>query len=49
MGLRGATICFPLLGAIFFKKFIHPTVGVLAIGLAPLCVILWGNFRKAKY
>ncbi|NLW25417.1 MAG: sodium:solute symporter family protein [Clostridia bacterium] len=46
MGLRGATICFPLLGAIFFKKFIHPTVGVLAIGLAPLCVILWAIFGK---
>ncbi|MDK2823220.1 MAG: solute:Na+ symporter, family [Clostridia bacterium] len=41
MGLRGATICFPLLGAIFMRKQIRPKVGIWAIVLAPLSTILW--------
>lgn len=44
MGLRGATICFPLLGAILLKGFIKPKVGVIAIGLAPILTILWALF-----
>lgn len=41
MGLRGATICLPLLGAIFIPKRINPKAGVLAIGLGPLSAIVW--------
>jgi len=41
MGLRGATICFPLLAAVFFPREISPGTGVWAITLAPLSVILW--------
>jgi len=44
MGLRGATICFPLLGAIFMKGFVKPKAGVWAICLAPLSAILWAIF-----
>lgn len=41
MGLRGVTICFPLLFAIFFKDKVSPTAGKLAIVLAPLGTIFW--------
>ena len=41
MGLRGATICFPLLALIFMPKFINRRAGTLAIGLAPFATILW--------
>jgi SSS family solute:Na+ symporter len=44
MGLRGTTICFPLLGAIFIRKFIKPKAGILAVGLAPLGCVLWAIF-----
>lgn len=44
MGLRGSTICLPLLGAIFLKGFIKPKAGVMAIGLAPTLTILWAIF-----
>jgi SSS family solute:Na+ symporter len=46
MGLRGATICFPLLGAIFMRRHIRPRAGVLAIGLGPLSTILWAIFGR---
>ena len=48
MGLRGSTICFPLLGAIFMKKFIKPKAGVVAIGLAPACTVIW-SICGSKY
>lgn len=41
MGLRGATICFPLLFAIFFQDKVNPTAGKLAIVLAPLGILIW--------
>jgi len=41
MGLRGATICLPLLGGIFWRGYVKPKVGVWAIGLGPLSAILW--------
>lgn len=44
MGLRGATICLPLLFAVFLKGFVNPKAGRLAIGLAPLLSILWAVF-----
>ena len=46
MGLRGATICFPLIGALFFKEYIRPGAAVLAIGIAPAATILWAVFLK---
>lgn len=39
MGLRGATIFFPLLFAVFFPQFNLRNSGVLAIIAAPVCVI----------
>jgi SSS family solute:Na+ symporter len=44
MGLRGATIFFPLLGAIFARGRIWPRAGVWAIGLGPASAILWAIF-----
>lgn len=44
MGLRGATIFFPLLGAVFFRKRIQPKAGILAIGLGPASSIAWTIF-----
>lgn len=41
MGLRGATICFPLLGAIFFPKFVSPKAGLLALVLGPAADLVW--------
>lgn len=41
MGLRGATICFPLLAAIIFPKYITPRAGTGAIVLAPLVTLIW--------
>lgn len=40
MGLRGATMCLPLLAAIFFKDYIKPEAGVLAVFLAPLVTLI---------
>ncbi len=48
MGLRGSTICFPLLGAIFMKNFINPKAAIIAIGLAPTCTVIWSIFGS-KY
>ncbi|MDX9873096.1 MAG: sodium:solute symporter family protein [Clostridia bacterium] len=44
MGLRGATICLPLLFAIFCKDFVRPRAGLAAIILAPLTTIFWAAF-----
>lgn len=44
MGLRGATIFCPLLGAIFFQARIRPKAGVFAIGLGPTSAIGWTIF-----
>jgi len=41
MGLRGACIFLPLLGAIFFKKFVSPVGGVLALAVGPLADLFW--------
>ena len=41
MGLRGATICLPLLGAIFIPRLIRPWAGIWAIGLGPASAMLW--------
>jgi len=41
MGLRGATIFFPLLGAIFLKGRVSPKFGFAAIILGPSTVLLW--------
>ncbi|SHJ27746.1 solute:Na+ symporter, SSS family [Malonomonas rubra DSM 5091] len=42
MGLRGATICFPLLFAVFFRQGISRRAGVLSIFLAPATVVVAG-------
>jgi SSS family solute:Na+ symporter len=47
MGLRGATICLPLLGAIFLRGYIRPKAGVWAIGLGPLSAVLWAAFGRS--
>jgi len=41
MGLRGATICFPLLGAIFFNKFVSPNAGIIALIAGPGADLAW--------
>ena len=41
MGLRGCTILFPLLGAIFFSRWVTPKAGVTAALLGPLADFLW--------
>lgn len=40
LGLRGATICFPLLAVIFLKGKISPRAGTLAVVTGPLIVII---------
>lgn len=44
MGLRGATICLPLLGAVFLGRHLSRRAGVLAVGLAPFSAIVWAIF-----
>jgi SSS family solute:Na+ symporter len=44
MGLRGTSICLPLLFAIFFRDFVKPSAGTLAVTLGPLSAILWALF-----
>ncbi len=41
MGLRGATICFPLLAALFLPGKINPTAGRWAVVFGPLAAIIW--------
>ena len=42
MGLRGSTVFFPLLGAVFFKRHVSRRAGLLAIAAAPLLSLAWG-------
>lgn len=42
MGLRGATLCFPLLAAVFFGARVSPRGGALSVMLAPTCVLAAG-------
>ena len=46
MGLRGATLFFPLLATIFLHKRIKPLAGRMSIALAPAAVILWSIFFR---
>ncbi|MGI6119244.1 MAG: sodium:solute symporter family protein [Desulfosporosinus sp.] len=41
MGLRGATICFPLLGAIFFSTLVSPKAGLIALVAGPGADLVW--------
>lgn len=41
MGLRGATICLPLLAALLLRGKINPAAGQWAVVLGPLSAILW--------
>lgn len=41
MGLRGCTILFPLLGAMFFPRLVSPMAGILAACLGPLANLGW--------
>ncbi|MGI5838925.1 MAG: sodium:solute symporter family protein [bacterium] len=41
MGLRGATVCLPLLAAVFARQRVAPKAGTAAIVLAPLASLLW--------
>ncbi|OPX88043.1 MAG: putative symporter YidK [Pelotomaculum sp. PtaB.Bin104] len=44
MGLRGATIFLPLLGAIFFRKYVSPAGGALALVAGPVADLAWKLF-----
>jgi SSS family solute:Na+ symporter len=41
MGLRGCSALFPLLGAMFFKRFVTPAAGISAAILGPLTDVIW--------
>ena len=41
MGLRGCSALFPLLGAMFFKRFVTPAAGILAAIMGPLTALIW--------
>ncbi len=43
MGIRGATIFFPLIGALFFNKYLSKTAGTLAVTVPPVLVLVWKN------
>ncbi len=40
LGLRGATVCFPLLAAIFLKHRIAPRAGAAAVIISPVIVVV---------
>lgn len=44
MGLRGCTILFPLLGAMFFPRRLTPAAGIAAALFGPLADVLWRVF-----
>lgn len=44
MGLRGCTILFPLLGAMFFPRLVTPSAGIAAALLGPLTDFMWRLF-----
>ncbi len=41
MGLRGCTVLFPLLGAMFFPGRVTPQAGIVAALLGPLVNVVW--------
>ncbi|WP_088226620.1 sodium:solute symporter family protein [Desulfosporosinus sp. FKB] len=41
MGLRGCTVCIPLLGAIFFKDKVSSKAGLIALVLGPVACLAW--------
>ena len=41
MGLRGCSALFPLLGAMFFKRFVTPAAGIAAAIMGPLTNLIW--------
>ncbi|MDQ7096825.1 sodium:solute symporter family protein [Desulfosporosinus sp. PR] len=41
MGLRGCTVCMPLLGAIFFKNKVSYKAGLIALVIGPASCLLW--------
>jgi len=41
MGLRGCSALFPLLGAMFFRRFVTPIAGLSAAILGPLTNLVW--------
>lgn len=41
MSLRGCTVLFPLLGALFFPQFVTQKAGIAAACLGPLTTFLW--------
>lgn len=41
MGLRGASVFFPLLGVVFLGKLVSPMGGALALTIGPMTVLLW--------
>ncbi len=41
MGLRGCSALFPLLGAMFIKRFVTPIAGISAAILGPLTDVVW--------
>ncbi|MDF9407938.1 sodium:solute symporter family protein [Pelotomaculum isophthalicicum JI] len=41
MGLRGACIFLPLLGAVFFKNLVSPIGGILALAVGPMADLAW--------
>jgi SSS family solute:Na+ symporter len=48
MGLRGATICFPMLATLFMKQRILPEAGVVALFIGPMSTILWAVFGSSE-
>ena len=45
MGLRGATLCFPLLFAVLLPKGGLRRAGALSIFIAPVCVVVAGLLK----
>ncbi len=41
LGLRGAAVCFPLLGAIFFPERVSPRGGLIALVAGPMAILVW--------
>ncbi|KAF1085238.1 Sodium/glucose cotransporter [Sporotomaculum syntrophicum] len=41
MGLRGCTVFFPLLGAVFFSRFVKPMAGIMAALIGPCVDLIW--------
>ena len=41
MGLRGCTVLFPLIGAMFFPRFVTPAAGIASAFLGPVANVVW--------